>query len=349
VIVAINEWWADDPEQKYWMEATRRPIVGEDVRAPTAGTKGQVVWSYELVRFAKPGDIVFHWRTNDTGDRRLIGWSEVTGIEHLEDDLWAPQTSPDEPVMKPHWVVPLGGLHEFAVPVRLNDVRAHQQEVLGVASALIAEYGDSIYFPFNGHGSDPLRAFQGYFTKFPRELVEVLGQYFDLSVTTHPAEPEDLEMELSQVAAKIAGSAASKKSGGQGFMRDVRTKLAVEQHAVEMAVALYKSLGAKNISIKGAPYDILLMLEGEEVHVEVKGSGHALDAVWVTPNEVHHAHDHLRTELIVVDTVQSNQADDGTVTTTGGALRRWINWKPAPDSLIVRTYKHTLPEPEVTG
>jgi hypothetical protein len=37
----INDWWVDDPAQKYWMEITDRKDLGDDLRAPQAADDGQ--------------------------------------------------------------------------------------------------------------------------------------------------------------------------------------------------------------------------------------------------------------------------------------------------------------------
>jgi hypothetical protein len=44
--VPINEWWVDDPAQKYWMEITDREDLGGDLRAPQVADDGNPEWGY---------------------------------------------------------------------------------------------------------------------------------------------------------------------------------------------------------------------------------------------------------------------------------------------------------------
>jgi hypothetical protein len=76
--MALNLWWSDRPAERYWMEITDRPVLGDDLLAPQTGGTGRPEWSYTLVTETRPGDVVLHW--HDEGSRRaLVGWSEVTG------------------------------------------------------------------------------------------------------------------------------------------------------------------------------------------------------------------------------------------------------------------------------
>jgi hypothetical protein len=82
----INQWWVDDPAQKYWMEVTDREDLGGELRAPQKADDGLPEWGYELVRFAQPGDIVLHWYTKRE-PRLLVGYSRVAGPVH--EGMWA--------------------------------------------------------------------------------------------------------------------------------------------------------------------------------------------------------------------------------------------------------------------
>jgi hypothetical protein len=50
--MAINTGWADDPEQRYWMEITQRDVLGENLLAPQVDGAGHEQWSHTLVRVA---------------------------------------------------------------------------------------------------------------------------------------------------------------------------------------------------------------------------------------------------------------------------------------------------------
>jgi len=59
--MAINEWWIDNPEERYWMEITDRENLGANLIAPTLAKGDKENFSYTLVSHVKPGDVVFHW------------------------------------------------------------------------------------------------------------------------------------------------------------------------------------------------------------------------------------------------------------------------------------------------
>ncbi len=54
-------WWSEDPQERYWLEATDREDIGTDLRAPLTDSGGRPNWRYTLFREARPGDIVFHY------------------------------------------------------------------------------------------------------------------------------------------------------------------------------------------------------------------------------------------------------------------------------------------------
>ncbi len=53
--VAIDEWWAADPNQRFWMEITDRHDLGADLFAPTTNDKGRPYWGYELITYVQAG------------------------------------------------------------------------------------------------------------------------------------------------------------------------------------------------------------------------------------------------------------------------------------------------------
>ena len=59
--MTINDWWRDRPEERYWMIAPSRGIVGDALSAPKASDDRRFEWSHELVGFTEPGDTLFVW------------------------------------------------------------------------------------------------------------------------------------------------------------------------------------------------------------------------------------------------------------------------------------------------
>ena len=79
-------WWADDPKERFWLEATDRTDIGNDLRAPYFDASGRPNWSYDLFLKASPGDVVFHY---DANDRAITSFSKIgSGHEPLTIE-WA--------------------------------------------------------------------------------------------------------------------------------------------------------------------------------------------------------------------------------------------------------------------
>lgn len=145
-----------------------------------------------------------------------------------------------------------------------------------------------------------------------------------------------------------AGQAPTAKSSA-GFLRDVELRKKVEAHSVERASHFYSSIGASDIETLGKPYDLRVQMPKYELHVEVKGSRSLIDSVFVTRNEVAHARLHMHVELLVVDAIKYNRADNGVWELHGGRLRRWQGWWPDDAHLRVEQYTHTLTPASFVG
>ena len=77
---------------------------------------------------------------------------------------------------------------------------------------------------------------------------------------------------------------------GQGFLLDPRIRRAIELHAMTRARAYFEERRAtvRDVSAN-SPYDLQCLLDGREIHVEVKGTTGAGLTVLLTANEVAHA------------------------------------------------------------
>ena len=49
-------WWAKDPDEKFYFEITRRPDIGNDLRAPLSARGGSDTSGYSLVNEVQRGD-----------------------------------------------------------------------------------------------------------------------------------------------------------------------------------------------------------------------------------------------------------------------------------------------------
>ena len=78
--VALNAWWANDSNQRYWMEIFTQPDPGNELLSPRF-VNGH--WSYELPSLVEPGDVVFHYSSLRPNKMSLIGWSVATGTPEV--------------------------------------------------------------------------------------------------------------------------------------------------------------------------------------------------------------------------------------------------------------------------
>jgi hypothetical protein len=336
--MAITEWWDGHPEQRFWMEATDRKDLGEDLRAPKEGGTGKSVWHYELVAHVQPGDVVFHWHTSLLGRPALVGWSLAMGPLHEELHPWtahAGVNAADAAIPRPNWIMPLGALHFFDEPIDNADLAGVRDGLMGLLAQLQGNYSGLKYFPFNKYDDNQVRASQAYATKFPSELVTFFVT--ELGLDFDPDEAGDVPVDEPPI---IPGAGST--TGGQGYSRDVALKIAIETHAIEKARAYYQSVHASKVEEVGKPFDLRVTKGDTEIRVEVKGSATTASSVLVTSGEVDHAATFGAVELFVVDEIKWLRQEDGTIATSGGRMRRWPLWSPNQSNLIAKSYKHNL-------
>lgn len=332
----ISEWWASDPNERFWMEITDRSDLGGGLRAPMVGTDGQAIWHYELVSHTKPGDIVFHWHRGG-GRPGIVGWSKVVGPLQETQDVWIPHAGsgaingPD--VLQPNWLMPLGGLHLLDRPITGDEIVGVRGEVLNLFEEMRDVIDGPGYFPFASYGKDGIRAAQAYLTKFPVGLVAVIQSISTL----------ELDSATDGGAIDALGPAKSpSSSSSQGYLRDTELRIAIERYAVERAIAHYSAAGAERIEVLGKPFDLRVLIAGKELHVEVKGSSSTADAVFVTVNEVTHARTYEYVDLFVVDEIRISRESGAQAMLSHGRTRLWNSWDPTDETLSPLQYRHEL-------
>jgi hypothetical protein len=167
--MTINDWWREHPEERYWMIAPSRGIVGDALSAPKAADDRRFEWSHELVGFTEPGDTLFVW------DRTLpvpgiAAWGRVLGPlgeetrDRRGDDL-------------PHWRMPISDTLRLASPITLPSLRRVGSEIVAVRDRVEALTEGPVYFPFIG-SAETLAPAPAYLTKVPRDLVALLSSRF---------------------------------------------------------------------------------------------------------------------------------------------------------------------------
>jgi hypothetical protein len=336
--VPINEWWVDDPAQRYWMEITNRDDLGGELRAPQKSDDGHLEWGYELVRFAQPGDVVLHWYTRHE-PRELVGYSRVAGPVRAGMWTWASKGTSGRArltpeVDEPAWMTPLTDFTYFSHRITRDQLQGYKAAVLDLKDRLQEAYGAHLYYPFYLYGARELRATQAYLTKFPAQLLPVFA----------------LDKELGRQAADSAVEPSRRSTRGSGYLKDVEVKRAIERHAVWTARAYFEAQGytCQDVGTTRS-YDLHLMKGPDEVHVEVKGSTGIATTVELTSNEVSHSYStSWQTQLIVVDQIAWTRTS-GEVVTSGGRMRIWPTWRAELDRLRATRYRYQLPDQEVNG
>ncbi|GAB3601883.1 hypothetical protein [Microbacterium aureliae] len=167
--MTINDWWRDRPEERYWMIAPSRGVVGEALIAPQAGSERRFEWSHELVAMTRPGDTLFVW------DRTLpvpgIGaWGRILGpLGDEERERHGARI--------PHWRMPVSDTLRLASPITLPALRRIGSEITAIRDDIEAQTDGPVYFPFIG-GADTLAPAPAYIAKIPRDLVALLAARF---------------------------------------------------------------------------------------------------------------------------------------------------------------------------
>jgi hypothetical protein len=331
----VHEWWSGDPRERFWIEITDRDDLGQDLHAPQTDATGREYWSYSLVRFVEPGDVVFHWSKTLEGGPGIVGFSRAVGDVQIETIRWLAHGTRGRQrgvaTTSVSWLQPLEDFQALSAPVTQAVLRAHEASVRGIRDQLEAVHGPPIYFPFALSDKRPLRAAQGYLTKLPAAVVSTIPE---LNRVFEGVDLSDRE--------NSPGSRDQTRSGA-GWMQDPVARRQIERHAVTWAMTHLEGLGFKVEDVGGwQSYDIRAVRDHEEVHIEVKGTTGAAVTIELTANEAHLG-DGFPRALVVVDQIVC--ARDGVqVTTAGGVPRVWWDWEPEPDALVTTRYRYKLSE-----
>ncbi|MET8522951.1 DUF3883 domain-containing protein [Nocardioides sp. NPDC004968] len=334
--MAINEWWIEDPTEKYWIEITNRDDIGIDLNAPKVADSGNETWSYTLVNHVIPGDIVFHW--DKKSGPGIVGYSVVKDEPFSSTVRWQSRGTygrakalPGKPKPEPGWRALLTGYVPLAAPITQERLRELEAKVRSVREELAAQIDGPLYFPYALSEKRPLRATQGYLVKFPRALVEVIPEL-------------DKVRELAggpTSTTEKPGAADTPPMAGTGRLRDPIRKKAIETYAVETVKTLWE---ARDYEVEDVglfqPWDITATKDGTEIHIEVKGSSVTRETVDLTDGEVRHAEGHSPTILVVVDQINITSTNE----CSGGRVRTWEDWLPDRDQLVPTAYRYPLPE-----
>lgn len=314
------------------MEITDRDDLGAELWALQRDNAGRESWSASLLTYVQPGDRVFHWHRSIADEPAIVGWSEAVGPLSSEVKSWQAHGTRGRargvPTQGSTWMMPLANLVMLDTPVTRSTLNDRYREIIEVLEHTASLAGGPSYAPFQNYGGRELRAQQGYLTKFPAALTDML-------------------FPLASVASVLPETGSSPKiaqlSRGQAYMADAEKRSALERHAVELARELYVAQGATHIEELVKPYDLRVIVGGVERHIEVKGSmGADLASVLLTQGEVAHASSWQPTDLVVVDSIECWRDEAGDIRTSGGYVRQWLDWSPLEADLTPTQLRYGL-------
>ena len=204
----INEWWALEPGENFWLEITGRPDIGADLKAPQFAEDGiSETYSYSLLKHVKDGDVVFHYAKRK---RAIVGYSVVDGAVFEDDIIWKALGSSAAKIdggayIRPGWKAGLRNHQELILPVSLGDLRAKSASILNIRNDLSSNIKGSLYFPFSFNKETNLLhgAVQGYLVKFPAAIV---AQFEQLQMPSlQPGEvKETIQVEILGTSYRLA-------------------------------------------------------------------------------------------------------------------------------------------------
>lgn len=344
-----QRWWSGDSTEAYWLELTDRDDVGANLKAPLLGESGQEFWSYVLLREAKVGDIVFHYRTSQNA---IIGVSYVDGPAVEMPILWGSRGNlAREKGIKPHerpgYLMPLAGYSQLASPLTLSTLRAERTLLVSLVERLSKRHGKlPLYFPFETTHIRPVRPMQGYGFKLPRDFVFAFPELTIANQVPIAAEPQSQLVEPARLEVS-AKEPALRKARGQGFSASVEVRTAIELHAMRVASEFLAAKGYELHDVsRTRPYDFVAVKGAEELHVEVKGTTSEADSIFLTKNEVNHARQNPgKAVLLVVHGIEI-EGTEGNIVVGGGATLSWWPWVVDHGSLEPLQFKYKLPHPQ---
>jgi len=265
-------------------------------------------------RNVRAGDRAIIWKARgDEQDRGIVALAEVLtdpvpGIDPNRD-YWADQQAANEVVdrVRVRYFVPP------TLPLWLGTTDLPILRELSVARAT----GGTVFHVTPGQWDSIMKLVGGW-----------------------PARNPDLE-EVERTLEEYAG----KKRSGQGFSTNADMRRAIEQYAMQKARAFYEERGWKVFDVSTThSYDLLCKGdEGEELHVEVKGTTSDGTQILLTANEVRHARDHY--PKVALFTLSRIQVDPTSIERPqAGEIQILEPWSIDEGILSPLAFTYNLPE-----
>lgn len=317
-----NQWWSEDPDQRFWME-----LVNVD-------TWGSILVAPELPRHAlmydvKPGDIVFHW-VGKNNPRRLrsgmYGYSTVAGELAIGAGEWL-----DEPAN----TVPLTDYHDLDQPLYLESLREYSTEIFSILEELKSSTKQTAHFPFQEHPTAGLKPNQRYLSKFPARMLEIVPEL--------RPDSDWGGMEDPVIIPPLDASIPEFRRRYSGYCADPVLRKALETAAVQQATEHYEGQGyvVTDVGLTHS-FDLIAQRGNEVRHIAVKGSQGPMEKVQLTRNEVDHANVYALTDLVIVREIDWSRESEDEYVTTPGQMDIMTKWRPTPENLKPISYEYFL-------
>jgi len=338
-----HEWWAGDNTQKYWLEITDRPNLGEDLLSPKFSSTGKITPGYESMVHVMPGDVILHYWQQAGQEPALVSYSIALSEAWDSDINWVARgknahgkNAKDSDA----WQVSLGEMTDLQSPLTLSVLRERESSIKGVLEALQMKHGDPIYFPFRFSKFEPMRANQVYLTKFPRELVDLLPE---LNKIVLQADTPVIGGSGGTNSGDIGKPLAKVGKSGTGYLNNQAAKKAIELQAMKQATEYLEGLGmaVKDVSATES-FDLSAVIGDSVWTVEVKGSSGVATSVELTIGEVKASWSSVFSALIVVDQISWVESANS-IQTSPGRLRIIADWLPEEERLLPTRYRYVLP------
>jgi hypothetical protein len=185
----INDWWANDARQRFWLEITDRHDIGIDLHCPQRDALGRHNPGYSLIWWVRADDIVFHYEKDK---RAITAWSRAAGQVTEGPTIWLSHRAATRRRLQQErpqqgWWLDLDGPFLLDPPLTLAQIRAHAPELRALLATLRSDHPGSLYFPFSFYGGTEPRPQQPYLNKLPAEFVDL---FTSLTKTAGPAAPD---------------------------------------------------------------------------------------------------------------------------------------------------------------